>query len=64
MAEKAPKITKIEPAIASLPIRKRVAAYARVSMVTDRLMCSCKSFILRVMCRTRNAGTTVNCPCF
>ena len=38
MAEKAPKITKIEPAIASLPIRKRVAAYARVSMETDRLM--------------------------
>ena len=38
MAEKAPKITKIEPAIASLPIRKRVAAYARVAMVTDRLM--------------------------
>lgn len=38
MAEKAPKITKIEPAIASLPIRKRVAAYARVSMETDRLV--------------------------
>ena len=38
MAENSPKITKIEPTIPSLPKRKRVAAYARVSMETDRLM--------------------------
>ena len=38
MAENKPKITKIEPKIPTLPKRKRVAAYARVSMETDRLM--------------------------
>lgn len=38
MAENKPKITKIEPKIPALPKRKRVAAYARVSMETDRLM--------------------------
>ena len=38
MAENKPKITKIEPKIPVLPKRKRVAAYARVSMETDRLM--------------------------
>lgn len=32
------KITKIEPTVPELPRRKRVAAYARVSMETDRLM--------------------------
>jgi site-specific DNA recombinase len=31
------KITKIEPTIPSLPTRKKVAAYARVSMETERL---------------------------
>lgn len=31
------KITKIEPKKAALPERKRVAAYARVSMETERL---------------------------
>ena len=38
MAENKPKITKIEPKITTLPKRKRVAAYARVSRETDRLM--------------------------
>lgn len=32
-----PKITKIEPKIKALPQRKKVAAYARVSMETERL---------------------------
>lgn len=32
------KITKIEPTVPTLPKRKRVAAYARVSMETERLM--------------------------
>lgn len=32
------KITKIEPTVPELPRRKRVAAYARVSMETNRLM--------------------------
>ncbi|MCH4007769.1 MAG: recombinase family protein [Eubacterium sp.] len=32
-----PKITKIEPKIEALPARKKVAAYARVSMETERL---------------------------
>lgn len=32
------KITKIEPTVPTLPKRKRVAAYARVSMKTERLM--------------------------
>ncbi len=32
-----PKITRIEPAVAVLQPKKRVAAYARVSMETDRL---------------------------
>lgn len=31
------KITKIEPKKSALPERKRVAAYARVSMETERL---------------------------
>lgn len=31
------KITKIEPKKAALPARKRVAAYCRISMVTERL---------------------------
>ena len=31
------KITKIEPQIPALPTRKKVAAYARVSMETERL---------------------------
>lgn len=33
-----PKITKIEPVVPALPKRRRVAAYARVSMETERLM--------------------------
>ena len=33
-----PKIRKIEPAVPILPKRKRVAAYARVSMESERLM--------------------------
>lgn len=32
-----PKITKIEPKIKALSQRKKVAAYARVSMETERL---------------------------
>ena len=32
-----PKITKIEPKVKALPARKKVAAYARVSMETERL---------------------------
>lgn len=32
------KISKIEPTLPTVPKRKRVAAYARVSMETDRLM--------------------------
>ena len=31
------KVTKIEPQIPALPARKKVAAYARVSMETERL---------------------------
>ena len=31
------KITKIKPAMPKLPTKKRVAAYARVSMETERL---------------------------
>jgi site-specific DNA recombinase len=31
------KITKIEPTVKALPKRKKVAAYARVSMETERL---------------------------
>lgn len=31
------KITKIEPVMPTLPTRKKVAAYARVSMETERL---------------------------
>ena len=30
-------IVKIEPAIPQMPVRKKVAAYARVSMETERL---------------------------
>ena len=33
-----PKITMIKPKIKELPVKKRVAAYARVSMDTERLM--------------------------
>ena len=33
-----PKITKIEPGIKALPAKKKVAAYARVSKDTERLM--------------------------
>lgn len=33
-----PKITRIEPGIKSLPAKKKVAAYARVSKDTERLM--------------------------
>ena len=33
-----PKITKIEPGIKVLPAKKKVAAYARVSKDTERLM--------------------------
>ena len=32
------KVTKIEPTVVSKPTRKRVAAYARVSRSTDRLL--------------------------
>jgi site-specific DNA recombinase len=31
------KIRKIEPTVTALPERKKVAAYARVSMETERL---------------------------
>ena len=33
-----PKITKIDRTITSLPVKKRVAAYARVSVDSDELM--------------------------
>ena len=33
-----PKITKIEPGMKALPVKKKVAAYARVSKDTERLM--------------------------
>ena len=33
-----PKITRIEPIIKTLPAKKKVAAYARVSKDTERLM--------------------------
>lgn len=39
------KITKIEPQIPVLPTRKKVAAYARVSMETERLHHSLSSQI-------------------
>ena len=32
------KIIKLEPAIPALPKRKKVAAYARVSMESEKLM--------------------------
>ena len=38
MAGKTPVITKIEPVVPLIKPRLRVAAYARVSMETDRLM--------------------------
>ena len=39
------KITKIEPQIPALPTRKKVAAYSRVSMETERLHHSLSSQI-------------------
>ena len=41
------RITKIEPTEPILPKRKRVAAYARVSMETERLMHSGKDTMLQ-----------------
>ncbi len=32
------KISRIEPKLPNLPVRKKVAAYARVSRDTERLM--------------------------
>lgn len=40
-----PKITKIKPRMPDFPVRKRVAAYARVSMETERLRHSLSSQI-------------------
>lgn len=39
------KITKIEPVIPQIPVRKKVAAYARVSRETDRLLHSASAQI-------------------
>jgi len=56
------KISKIEPRLPSVPKRKKVAAYARVFMKSERLMHSISAKINIVLCKSisRFAKNTVD----